>query len=268
MSARTDLSIVPGFKADRQAFLWRGIGHVQDLDIDFGAGDRAGLVTQVLATCAEPAVDPSDLEEIWQLSLAARVGGLLAVYAATTRVDDLPLTMQCPHEDCSEPLEVALPVTELLDLAQAAEQNNETQVALGDGDSVRLRRPCGTDQRLWRKATFDEVEAAKMAILDSLVVAGSLTPEHQPVVADALASFDPLSCFDLDVACPACERRSDIPVDLESVLLSSLARAQTGMIRDVDQLARRYGWSEADVLNVPAWRRRRYLAMGDDGWPA
>lgn len=269
MSARTDLANVPGFKTGRAAFAWRGIGQVRDLDIDFASRDRPALVTRVLASCAEPPVEEDGLEAIWRLSLAARVGGLLAVHAATTGADELPLAVHCPHEDCGEGMEVALPVAALLALAQEAEGASETEVeAAGSGAALQLRRPCGTDQRIWRQAAYDDAEAAQAAVLDSLVVGGSVAPEDRAAVAEAMVAFDPLSCFELDVTCPECARQADIPVDMEAVLLASLARSQGQTIADVDRLARRYGWSEAEVLAVPAWRRRRYLALDGDGWPS
>ena len=109
---------------------------------------------------------------------------------------------------------------------------------------------------------------AETAILASLLVDGTLDPADKPAAAEALQVFDPLSCFELDVSCPTCAVQADIPVDLEAVLLSALARAQTRLIVQVDRLARRYGWSEAEILAVPDWRRRRYLALEDQGWPA
>jgi len=268
MSVRTDLSIVPGFKAGRTAFAWRGIGRVRDLDIDFASNNRPALVTRVLANCAAPPVEEDGFEEIWRLSLAARVGGLLVVHAATTGADELPLTLGCPHQDCGEGMEVALPVAALLDLAQEAEEASEIEVAMEDSRAVRLHRPCGTDQRMWRQVGYEDAAAAQAAVLDSLVVGKSLAPEDRERVSEAFAAFDPLSCFELDVICPECDRQSNIPVDLEAVLLTSLSRAQGRIIADVHRLARRYGWSEAEIAALPEWRRRRYLALDGDGWPS
>jgi hypothetical protein len=36
-----------------------------------------------------------------------------------------------------------------------------------------------------------------------------------------------------------------------------------GLLLEIDQLARAYHWSEADILAIPAARRRRYLALID-----
>ena len=110
MSAQRDLASVPGFRTDRGAFAWRGLGQEADLDLAFLSTNRPRLVTQVLAACADPALPEGEEEAPWRLSLAARVGGLLAIHAATTGLDDLPLTVHCPEPDCGEPMEVVLPV--------------------------------------------------------------------------------------------------------------------------------------------------------------
>lgn len=268
MSVRADLSIVPGFKAARTAFVWRGIGRVSDLDIDFASRNRPALVTRVLAICAEPPVGDDGLEEIWRLSLAARVGGLLVVHAATTGADELPLVLMCPHQDCGEGMAVVLPMTALLALAQEAEETSEIKVTIEGNRELRLRRPCGTDQRMWRQVKYEDAADAQTTVLDSLVIGASLALEDRETVSEALAAFDPLSCFELEVRCPECARQSSVPVDLEAALLTTLSRAQGRIIADVDRLARRYGWSEADIAALPEWRRRRYLKLDGDGWPS
>ena len=249
--------IVPGFRAGRDVFVWRGL-EAAALDLDFDSPDRPRLVTDVLAACAEPPASENDREDLWRLSLAARVGGLLAVFVATTRSDVLDRAVHCPG--CGEDMEVSLPVDRLLDLARSAEEHPEIVVNAPDGPFT-LRRPRGSDQRAWRQADHADAEADVIA---TLVVAGTAT---EPAVVDAtFAAFDPLTCLELDVTCPSCGLRSDVPLDLEASLLLDLAGAQERTIRDVAVLARRYGWSEADVLAVPAWRRRTYLELADEGW--
>jgi hypothetical protein len=260
----------PGFRAGGALFARRGL-EATGLDLDFTTPDRPTLVTDLLTACAEPPPGENDREEaredgredgreeIWCLSLAARIGGLLAVFASTTRSDVLDQAVRCPG--CREELEVSLPVTRLLDLARSAEDQSEIVVDTRDGP-VRLRRPRGSDQRAWRQREHDDAEAG---VLASLVVAGPTT--DRSALDAALAEFDPLTCFALDVTCPCCGARSDIPIDLEASLLVELARVQARTIRDVAALARRYGWSEAEVLTVPPWRRRIYLDLDDEGWP-
>jgi hypothetical protein len=264
MATHPDLAILPGSGPGAAACTWRGLGQAGDLDLDFRAADRPGLVSAVLSACAAPPLD--DPETVWRLSCAARIGGLLAVHAATDGVAAVDLHFACPA--CDMGLEAALPVAALMKLARAAEAAPETDLAL-PGGHVRLRRPTGADQRAWRRAAPADPAAARAAILGRLVVAGHLAEADIPAAEEALAAFDPLPAFALDATCPDCGTRADIAADLEAILLDLLARAQDRMLTEIDALARRFGWTEAEILAVPAWRRRRYLALSEEAaeWP-
>ena len=157
-------------------------------------------------------------------------------------------------------MEFSLPVNRLLDLARNAEAQPETVVDTPDGP-VTLRRPRGSDQRAWQQGQPDDVEAA---VLATLVVAGPVT--EVTVLDSALVEFDPLTCFELDLTCPSCGMPSAVPMDLEAALLAELARAQTRTIREVAEFARRFGWSETEIVAVPAWRRRIYLDLDREVW--
>lgn len=244
---------------------WGRIDGTEHLDLEFSSADRPALVTSVLAACAEPAPTGDARERLWALTLAGRIGGLLEIHAATTDADDLPLVVRCPYDDCGEGMELTLPAGELLAMARDAESEHSIEVTVG-AEAFVLRRPCGADQRGWQQRTYADRDEAEAAVIETLVLEGQPSPGVREALADALRAFDPLPAFELDVVCPSCDRRADIPIDLEAVLLNALARGQDRLIRDVDLLARRYGWSEEEVLALPRWRRRRYLALaGADG---
>jgi hypothetical protein len=76
-----------------------------------------------------------------------------------------------------------------------------------------------------------------------------------------MEDFDPLVSFRVNTQCPHCGYAIDTPLDLEALALDQLHRTQRAFLRDVHQLATRYGWSEADTLAVPAWRRAHYLRL-------
>ncbi|MCU0910423.1 MAG: hypothetical protein MUE98_03485 [Rhodobacteraceae bacterium] len=263
MTARADLSILPGGAgaAGLGPLRFRGLGRAGDLDLDFADPDRPRLVTAVLAACAEPACGD---DPIWALTLAARIGGLLAVWSAASGDDLLELRLRCPGAGCGADLEAGLPVTALVDLAREAEAAPVLELP----DGLRLRRPTGADQRLWRRTPERDPEGA---ILATLTLAGQLpdTREARVELAEQMAEFDPLPAFAVTIRCPDCGRESTIPADLEAECLARLARVQDRLFADVDALARRYGWTDAAILDMPARRRARYLAMAEaeGGWP-
>ncbi len=267
MAAR--FALFPGPNAPHAALSWRALGAPGDLDIDFGSTDRPAMVSAVLSACADPVLAPEQAEGMWRLTVSARIGGLLAIWAESTGRDVLELQPRCPVAICRQGMEVALPANALAELAQEAERTDHTTLSLPGGRLVRLRRPRGVDQRLWRSTPHATGDSAAIAIMLSLTEEGLPTAEDRAAISDAMAAFDPLSCFALEVTCPHCGAELSLPVDLEAVLLSELARLQTRLLTQVDALARRYGWTEDQVLAVPAWRRQRYLTLHrqDDGWP-
>ncbi|MGD6978862.1 MULTISPECIES: hypothetical protein [Citricoccus] len=236
----------------RAPVVWEGLESA-GLDLDFSTADIPSLVTIILAACAVPP-GCGEPEDIWGLSLSARIGGLLSVLVSTTATEDLELTMRCAA--CDEDMEIVLPVGRLIELARRAAEESETVVATPDGP-VRLRRPRGSDQRAWRQARPADPEAS---VLATLVLEGS--PKRTALIDEALAGFDPLTCFELDVTCPSCGVRANVDLDLEITVLGELSRVHYRTIQDVAVLARRYGWSEPEVLAIPAWRRRLYRDLG------
>lgn len=257
MAARPDLSIIPEDGASTLRF--RGLGRAEDLDLDLATTDRPGAVTALLAACAEPQVEA---QSIWALTLAARIGGLLAIWSRGTAAEALDLGLRCPAAGCGADLEVALPVPTLMDLAREAEA-----APLFETAGLALRRPTGADQRLWRNGPQGDPEGA---ILASLVLRGPVPADRAArlALADRLAEFDPLPCFAVTMTCPDCGAEDTLPVDLEAELLARLARVQDRLFREVDCLARRYGWTDGIILAMPPRRRARYLRLDEtgEGW--
>ncbi len=247
---------------------WRGFGEGTDLEVDFGEEVQGALVTRLLAACrAGDRPEPAEREaEAWELTLAGRIGGLLAIVARTPGAAPLALELRCPG--CGEALEVELPLDALLELAAEAEREPVVEVALGAGETVRVRRPTGEDQRRWRSRAYASAEEAEREVLASL-----LAPDGAPApppdaallarVGAAMEERDPLPGFRLASRCPACGAEEDHPLDLEALLTQRLERRQGRLLREVHRLASRYGWTEAEVMALPARRRRAYLDILD-----
>jgi hypothetical protein len=237
---------------------WRALAGLPALDLDFAQPDRPGLVSAILSVCAPVGLNPP---QIWGMSLAERIGALLSVWAATQPfpTDHLDLVFRCPAPGCQSDLEVAVPLSALQSMADEA--RNTPQMDVEDG--LTLRRPTGVDQRNWCAAKPRDVQAT---ILSDLIVAGQPTPDLD--LDAALAEFDPLTCFSLSTRCPDCATESNLPVDLEAHVLGLLRSAQTRLFAQVDTLARRYGWTDTQIMAMPEARRARYIAIAkpEEGW--
>jgi hypothetical protein len=178
------------------------------------------------------------------------------------------LQLRCPG--CGEASEVELPLDALAALGEAAEREPllEVEVEVGEGRTIRVRRPTGEDQRRWRGRAYATPREAERQLLASLLepLDGAVPIPDDAMVeaaAAAMEALDPLPALRLATPCPACGGESEHPVDLESVLVARLERRQRGLLREVHRLASRYGWTEREVMSLSAHRRRAYLEMID-----
>lgn len=252
---------------DREpAFLARRFGSRPDhLDLDLAGTNRARAVTSVLAACLLDR-DGEQLDDrgILEATVSWRLQGLLATAAATAGFR-LDAEGDCPEPDCREPLDLAL------DLRSFAAADFPERIAWreGGGDLV-LRLPTGSDQERW----CGEPPGDFAAMAASLVVevAGGPRPERWEVpepwleaLSQRLGEADPLTDLRIESRCPACGRDTAMELDLEAMLLASLAKEQKRLFRDIHRLASAYHWSEAEILALSPGRRARYLAKLEEG---
>jgi hypothetical protein len=248
---------------------WRAFGRAGDLDLDFQARDRAALVTQLLARCRQEALADAE-DACWQLSLTARIAGLASIVrltqlANTQATEALPLQAQCL--DCAEAFEMELSLAAICELGHEAERSPVIEIELEDAQAIVLRRPTGADQRRWQA----EPEATDASMLADLLVSAppleSLS-EQLTRIAAAMQTADLLSAFQISYVCPHCDHADDLALDLEGALLARLQSHTQQLTLEVHRLASRYGWSEAQILELPPHRRAAYLRLLDQetGW--
>jgi len=80
---------------------------------------------------------------------------------------------------------------------------------------------------------------------------------------EALAESDPGAQTALCIRCPCGSEWVD-ELDIRTVVWSDLTEWVGRTLTEVHQLARAYGWSEAEILGMSRWRRRWYLEAA--GW--
>ncbi|HJZ74521.1 MAG TPA: hypothetical protein VKE51_22445 [Vicinamibacterales bacterium] len=232
----------------------RPFGHAADLDLDFEQPDRPALVTMLLASCGES----GDAAFWWSRPVGARTATLLRLVALTERRTGVSLTGRCAAAGCDAPFEFTLP---LLALAAREVDVEPVPVRVDADRTLSLRRPTGDDLRRWRDAQPASRAEAVGVMLDSLVIAGDIRPEDEAVVSASISEIDPLVNFAVSCPCPACGASNDVAIDLEALALDRLAGRQRALVRDVHRFASAYGWTEADVLAIPASRRAEYLRL-------
>ena len=139
---------------------------------------------------------------------------------------------------------------------------NGSAAAHADGwiaeGSVRVRPPDSMD--IAAALVADDPAAA---ILERCLEPGSASASES-VRASAIgrmAELDPGAEIWLEATCPACGSSWTVPLDPAAIVVEEVDRHARRVLREVDQLARAYGWREPDVLALSPARRRAYLGL-------
>jgi hypothetical protein len=216
-----------------------------------------------LARLAEPTAAAGELA---RLPLGRRDALLLRLRAQLAG-PALQATAPCPR--CGEELELSIDVDALL--ARQGQWAPPAPVEL-DGFVVSWRSP--TSEDVAAAAVAGDAASAERVLLARCVTAanspaGAMEPAALPevvraAVADAMAAADPLAEVLLELGCPACTAAVVVELDLAGFVWAELGARTRRLLRDVDVLARTYGWSEAEVLALGEQRRGAYvrLALG------
>lgn len=210
----------------------------------------------LVAVLREGADDPLALDvgtrEHDALRLAARVAGA-ALDAETI----------CAQ--CGERMEICVPL--------AALQFVPTGIAeVRDGAwQIGLRVPDTRD--VLAALDFPAGEASEAALFSRCVTSARYNGEARTATdlpaalraqcearLDALA---PLANLTLDLVCPACGAADAVPLDAGAFVFERMRHWVEDQLDDIARLCRAYGWREADVLAMSAWRRSFYLARAE-----
>lgn len=150
---------------------------------------------------------------------------------------------------CGEELEVVLPRE-----AVAAAPEPASRVRISAPGTRWFRLPHLSDLSL----AGDPLALAARCALDE----GGPVPEaFLPVLDAAWTSADPAAEIQLTLACTACGETVEARADLALFVARDLDWKVRGLLAEIHALAGAYGWTEAEVLAVPAPRRRAYGAL-------
>lgn len=212
------------------------------------------------------AVVDGSRDDVAQLSLGQR-DRMLVELRERLFGGDISAVHDCPS--CRLRLDINLATSELL--------------ATSDGPDVIEVRADGLTLtcRPLRAADLEDAAAAgSLAEARTLLIARSvlsvdgnggslaareLSADVVAAAASALSEADPLADVEISLACEACGAAWTASFDIASYLWEEIDACVSRILRDVDVLARAYGWSERDVLSLNPRRRLRYLELVTDG---
>jgi hypothetical protein len=173
----------------------------------------------------------------------------------------------CPA--CGSENEITLDCQELASAFPAWEGQpppSTTTVELPSGASAVLAPLTAWD---WAEASRLPSRQAALLLQDNGVKAirsqgievawDGLEEADQTALAQALENLN--GGLRLEVICAMCRHKENREIDLGLWLAQEVSRAAQGILREVDCLARAYGWSERAILELSPLRRRLYLEM-------
>jgi hypothetical protein len=211
------------------------------------------------AACPEASND-----ELLALPVGRRDAWLLQLYE---RLFGAQLTVVAACAACGEELESSFAVADIRLGPDAAV--DPIQALRTDGYDVSFRLPASAD--LVALADDSEADARSMLLVRCLIeacdadgqrVAVESLPRHVvAAVAAQMSAADPQADVHLDLICPACEHRWQVLFDIARFLWSEIHAWARRTLRDVNVLARAYGWREADVLALSPTRRQIYVEL-------
>jgi hypothetical protein len=222
-----------------------------DLDVDFDA-PRAEVVTEIITRCAGVA----DRDAAWRLQVRDRMHALVAVCLLGGSRSPT-VAMACP--ECAERVELELPLDRLAEAAHDAAARDPVDVEW-EGERFRPRLPTGADLRRWSAVPPDDADLL-VALGGPRLADDELPAELLERVQAALAEADPLVDVRVDGACPACDAAVSWGIDVERETVELLRERQEELVASVAVLARAFGWSEREIVELPPPRRRHYLEL-------
>lgn len=175
---------------------------------------------------------------------------------------------RCPR--CETEIEYGLNVGEVLSPAGAGRR--EPQVWTDGNWTVVFRLPDSRDlaaavvavetggreagRELLRKRTVLEMRRG-----DALVGAEAVPGEVWGGVERRMGELDAPAEVEVTLTCPACDEQWVGAFDIGAFVWEELTALAVRLLREVNVLARAYGWPEAAILRLSPARRQAYLQM-------
>ena len=207
------------------------------------------------------------IDDLLGMSVGLRDAHLLALRRETFG-PQLDVLTTCPK--CQEKLELNLQVGDLLLVDIDQQQQNQSQLSLNfSGFEWQMRLP--NSQDLATVADMTDTKAAQKTLEQRCLLAVSqagqpveyeaLPPEALAAFSQQLAGADPQAEMLFKLDCPACKHSWQTLFDIVSFFWTEIGAQSRRLLQEVDALARVYGWREADILAMGAFRRRQYLNL-------
>ena len=112
-----------------------------------------------------------------------------------------------------------------------------------------------------RRNRAGDVAKAEKTLLERCQLEGPANEATARAIDGEIEKACDASSLELRMSCPQCQHGFVVPVDIGGFFWQEIASYAVRLLDEVDALALRYGWSEAEILAMPDRRRRRYLGL-------
>ena len=218
--------------------------------------DRA--ISLLSIACAE-----SSRQELAALSISRRDSQLLELRKQTFGAT-LSAFSECPQ--CGGHLEIRFATTAI----RSSDGHSPDILEMkSHGTTVRFRLPTSID--LAEAISVGNIDQASEALFSrcvvearkdgAIVASNELPPEVREEINRRMAASDPAAEVLLNLQCPFCTHSWQALFDIASFFWIEISAHARRLLREVDALARTYGWGEAEILGLSATRRQAYLEL-------
>jgi hypothetical protein len=215
-------------------------------------------LTLLIGACPE-----SSREQLTALSISRRDAQLLELRTSTFG-DTLKAFSECPQ--CGGHLEIHFAAAAI---KAASEDRQDILEMKSHGIMVRFRLPNSDD--LAEAISVGDVDHGREMLLcrciiesrrgDEIVAVNELPPKVSEEITGRMAASDPAAEVLLNLQCPLCSHSWQALFDIAAFFWREISVHARRLLREVDALARMYGWGEAEILGLSATRRQAYLEL-------
>jgi hypothetical protein len=215
------------------------------------------IVARVLVDAPAAGVRPSTA---WQMSIGDRDRLVAELYRCCFG-DRVSSVAHC--ESCGGSFEMDFSLSALV--ARADERQLVPSAGTGPDDGGFYLAPGGARFRL---ISADD-ERALLGVPPeqaSQVLVARCLPDCPPGATDEAAqslieALDPVLALEIPTRCAECGASQSVDFDLCRFFLASLFRERPLLIREIHWIAKVYGWSHCEILDLPRTVRRTYASL-------
>lgn len=175
-------------------------------------------------------------------------------------------TVKCP--DCDEQLELSFGVEDIRVSTSIAAPIGPGALEAG-GYELRFRLPNSLD--LLAISARSDAQSGRSVLIERCLLSARRRDNDTPVallpeqvlarIEEEMSRLDSQANVQLALDCTSCDKSWSATFDILGFFWSELNAWAQRLFADVHTLASRYGWREADILEMSAARRNLYLVM-------